>query len=140
MSTVLWSNILINNKVLCDETDKYALYKHSKQLDKLCKQLSLPGFIDAQDFTDMQFCLEDKELPNGMESTNELMAAEGNWISLEDGEKMISQLLHHIKTEKTKFGLLSNQHNDVVSELEETLVFIQNNNQENAKFNFAVVM
>ncbi len=57
MSTVLWANLLLEGKVSSDENDNYALYKHSKKLDKLTRELGVSGFSSVQDFTDIQFNL-----------------------------------------------------------------------------------
>ena len=52
MSTVLWANLLEKGKVVSDESDKYALYKHSKKLEKLTKELKTVSFASVQDTTD----------------------------------------------------------------------------------------
>jgi hypothetical protein len=140
VSTVLWGNLLVDGEVICDQEDKHALYKYSKNLDKLRKNLSLTSFIKARDFTDMRFNVSGDELPDGMESADQLMAMSGNWISIGDAEKMLSGLLEHILEKKIKFGLLGNDHDQVVSELKQIVDFIKSNKHDNAMFNFSVVM
>ena len=140
MSTVLWGNLLVDGKVVCDEEDKYALYKHSEKLDKLTQKLDVSSFSSAQDTTDMQFNLGDDELPEGMESTDEIMAVKGTWISSGDAKAMLEALINHISTDNVRFGVLSNNSSDVLSELKQVLGFLNKNDAENAKFNFSVVM
>lgn len=140
MSTVLWSNLLIEGKVESNETDLYALYKHADKLEQLSQKLSLPSFQSACDTTDLQFNMTDDELPDGMESTSEVMALEGQWLDWPDGIRMLEGLLANIRKEKVRFGLLSNQHDDVVEELELALGFARKGEGRAQKFNFCVVM
>ena len=140
MSTVLWGNLLVNGKVICDEEDKYVLYKHSEKLNKLSLKLDVGSFSGVQDTTDMQFNLGDDELPEGMESTDEMMAVKGTWISSGDAKAMLEALINHISSDNVRFGFLSNDVADVLSELKQVLGFLNENDAENAKFNFSVVM
>ncbi len=140
MSIVLWANMLIDGKVESDESDKYALYKHSKKLDKLSKSLGLMSFSSIQDLTDMQFNLGEEELPDGMQSTNELMAAKGVWVSAEQGVEMLEKLIAAISEKKLKFGILTDASQEIINELEESLTMAHKALEQNAKFNFSVVM
>lgn len=139
MSTVLWSNVLVDGKVKSWSEDKFALYKHSKKLDKLTKSLGVARFVDVQDFTDVKFNMSNEELPEGMQSTNELMAVNGVWISGERAVEMLEALISHIIKEKTGFGLLSNDHMEVLNELQESLEVAREAKEQNGKFNFSVV-
>lgn len=140
MSTVLWSNLLINGKVESDESDHLALYKHDDKLEQLTRSLGLPSFEAACDSTDLQLNMSEDELPEGITSTNEIMATKGQWLSLEDGIRMLEGLLANIRREKVRFGLLSNQHDAVVEELKEVLRFAKSGEGRAQKFNFCVVM
>lgn len=141
MSTVLWSNLLINGKVESDELDCHALYKHTEKLDQLTRELGLPSFQSACDTTDLQYNMsDDEELPEGMTSTDELMALKGQWLDFAYGIRMLEGLLANIRKEKVRFGLLSNQHDDVVEELELALAFARKGEGRAQKFNFSVVM
>jgi len=140
MSTVLWANYLSNGVVTSDESDKYALYKHLNKLDDLCKSNGLQKLSGFCDHTDLMFNMDEIELPEGMESTNELMAQQGVWIDGVEALNLLQQLLAAIRANKTKFGLLRNEHDDVAAELEESIVFAKAAADKNAKFNFAVVM
>jgi len=139
MSTVLWANALIDGKVKSDESDKYALYKHSKKLDKLTKQVGVISFSSVQDFTDVQFNLNEEDLPDGMNTTDELMALNGVWISGEQSVVMLEGLISEISTRKIKFGLLKDGSQEILRELEESLVTAQEAKNKNGKFNFSVV-
>lgn len=141
MSTVLWSNLLVDGKVESDNSDLYALYKHADKLEQLTQKLGLPSFQSACDTTDLQFNMnDDEELPEGMTSTSEVMAQKGQWLTLADGTRMLEGLLANIRKEKVRFGLLSNQHDDVVEELELALAFARKGEGRAQKFNFCVVM
>ena len=140
MSTVLWANYLKEGRVKSDESDKYALYKHSRKLDRLTQQLGVTSFIVAQDTTDAKFNITDEELPDGMESTDELMARDGTWIEAETAITMLEALVNEIQSKDIRFGLISNAQKAVIAELEESLVFAKEAASHAAKFNFAVVM
>ena len=140
MSTVLWANLLAEGKVVSDQTDKYALYKHSKRLDKLTRKLGLCSFLSAQDFTDYQFNLSDDALPDGIESTDELMAQNGTWLAAQDAVEMLTNLIRHIDEDKVKFGFFSDDRDEVLRELEQSLVIADKANQVNGMFNFSVIM
>ncbi len=141
MSTVLWANLLVGSEVKSDEADRYALYKHGEKLDTLTRQLGLPLFNTFCDTTDLRYNMEEgMELPDGMSSTNELMVRDGAWLDVREAEATLDRLLGHIRDHKVRFGLLANQHVDVVSELEGVLAFLRSEGVEATKFNFAVVM
>jgi len=140
MSTVLWANYLLDGVVTSDESDKHALYKHSDKLDSLAAATKLQAFSSLCDSTDMQFNLRDDELPDGVKSTNELMAQNGVWAASQDAVRLLEALLTEIQAKKTRFGLLRNDHDNVVLELQESLAFARKAAAMNAKFNFAIVM
>ena len=140
MSTVLWANYLLDGRVTSDESDKYALYRHSRKLDRITQQLGVLSFIECQDTTDAEFNVTDKELPPGMESTDELMAAEGQWFDAGEAAAMLQALIDEIQAKKTRFGLLGNDRDEVLQELSESLEFARMAAAKNARFNFSVVM
>ena len=121
MSTVLWANVLEDLNVVSDECDKYALYKHSKKLDKLTKKLKTVGFASVQDTTDVQFNLSDQELPEGITSTDEVMSKEGVWVSGSEAVEMIEALIRHITDKNLRFGVFSDDSKEIIRELKESL-------------------
>ncbi len=139
MSTVLWANLLHAGQVSSDEADKYALYRHSKKLDKLSRKLGVASFLSSQDFTDMLFNLSDDELPSGMTSTDELMAQNGSWMAAQDAIQMLTQLARHIEQEQVRFGVFSDDRAEVLRELEESLEVARKADLVNGQFNFSVV-
>ncbi len=139
MSTVLWANLLVNGTVQSDSTDRYALFDHSDKLDDLCRSLKLSSFADICDTTDVRFNMEEFDLPDGMESTNEYMALHGVWMDLPDAIRMMETLLQHIQDKSVRFGLLKNQHSAVVSELADVLAFAKAHRGDAARFNFSIV-
>jgi hypothetical protein len=139
MSTVLWANQLLDGVVTSDESDKYALYKHSKKLTQLSQTAAIPAFSELLDFTDMQFNLGDDELPEGMQSTNELVAENGVWKDGAQAVEMLEALLKVITTEKPRFGLVSNDYDAVVTELQESIAWARKAAEMGARFNFSVV-
>lgn len=140
MSTVLWANYLQDGRVTSDEADKYALYKFSSKLEKLTRQLGVSSFADAQDTTDAQLNVTDEALPDGMESSDQVMAAQGVWIAADDAVTMLDALIREIEDKNVKFGMLGNAKDDVLQELRDSLAFAQQAAERNARFNFSVVM
>jgi len=139
MSTVLWANLLVDGRVQSDEEDRRSLFDFTDKLDDLCKSLGVPSFAELCDSTDERFNLDEFELPDGMESTNEYMAIHGTWIDLPDAIRMLETLLRHVQEKSVRFGLLKNQHADVVSDLTEVLAFAKAHTGGAAKFNFSIV-
>lgn len=140
MSTVLWANELGGGVVTSDAADKYALYKHAGKLDGIAQRACRRSFQAMCDTTDLKFNQGSDELPAGMTSTDELMARDGKWVDAADAVDLLAALLKDIEAKKTRFGLLRNDHADVVDELKESLAFAQGAKSKAAKFNFSVVM
>lgn len=141
MSTVLWTNALAAGQVTSDDSDKYAIYKHLDKLDKLCKELGLAPLSELCDSTDLRFNLDDDlELPDGISSTNELMAQNGVWIEASEAVTLLGRLVASLKAKPVKFGLVRNDYDAVLTELEESLRFAEGAAAQGAKFNFAIVM
>ncbi len=140
MSTVLWANVLVDGSVTSDQSDKYALCKHTDKLDALCRDSGITPLSEICDSTDMRYNVEDIELPEGMESTDELMARDGVWIEAQSAVTLLEELLGAVKSKKPRFGLLKDDFDDVVSELEESVAFAKDAAAKGARFNFAIVM
>lgn len=141
MSTVLWANHLLKNgEVASDESDKWALYKHAEKLDKFASAAKVEPFSSLLDHTDIQFNMGDDGLPDGMKSTNELMAREGVWKSANDALAILNGLLAVISSEKPRFGVIKNDYDMVVTELSESIEYAKKASEVGAKFNFSVVM
>lgn len=140
MSTVLWANLLVNGQVTSDESDKFALYKHADKLDAISRKLGVGAFLDICDTTDLRFNADEFELPDGVESTAEVMATQGAWLEVAQAIRLLDGLLTHLRENKVRFGLLSNDYEHVLSELAEALVYAQTAQPSAAKFNFSVVM
>lgn len=140
MSTVLWANTLVDGVVTSDESDKLALYKHTKKLDEICRSATGHSFQELCDTTDLEFNLNDDELPEGMASTNEVMAKHGKWLDATEAVMLLRAAIAQIETGKIRFGLLANDHDQVVTELTEALAHAQTAVDKNGKFNFSVVM
>jgi hypothetical protein len=141
MSTVLWANILRNDgNVQSEQADYAALHRHAKKLGQLSSAPGKKSFEDICDLTDARFNLEDIPLPDGMSSTEEWMARDGVWIAPAEAMVMLSGLIDRIRQEKTRFGLLSNQQQEVLEELESALAFVRQHADSARGFNFSVVM
>ncbi|APV48870.1 hypothetical protein BWI17_03750 [Betaproteobacteria bacterium GR16-43] len=123
-----------------DESDKPALHKHAEKLDKLAGSAKIGSFTNLLDFTDVKFNTTDADLPEGMESTDELMARDGVWVASADALGVLNGLLKVIIADKPRFGLVKNDYEDVVSELCESIEFAKKAEAAGAKFNFSVVM
>ena len=140
VSTVLWANHLLGGNVESDESDMWALYKHVEKLDKLAGAAKVGSFSSLLDHTDLQFNMGDDELPEGMESTEELMARDGVWKPAGEALAILEGLLNTITTEKPRFGLMKNDYDAVVAELTESIEYARKADAAGARFNFSVVM
>lgn len=139
MSTVLWANQLSDGAVTSDQEDRYALYRHLDKLDKVCRSLGMTPLSAICDSTDMQFNLGDAELPEGMTSTNDLMARDGVWVPAVEAVALLEGLLAAVREKQIRFGILRDDHDEVVRELSESLAVARAAAAQGAKFNFAVV-
>lgn len=139
MSTVLWANVLANGEVRSDQQDRHALHRHADKLDAIARKLGLPSFLAACDSTDLRYNMEDLDLPAGMASTNDVMAATGAWLARAEAVAMLEGLLAHIRAERTRFGLIRDQHAAVVEEMTDVLAFLHAQ-PDAEKFNFAIVI
>ena len=140
MSTVYWSNALVGDTVSSDNEDLYALYKHTKKLDSLCSTLGLREISSFIDNTDLMVNLEQLDMPDGMESTDELMAAQGNWTDAALAADVLEKLCEHVKENEIRFGLVSNARSDIIEELELCAKFARAAAENGGRFNLAVVM
>lgn len=141
MSIVLWANYLVDDVVSSDQSDKYALHEHIDQLDEICRDAGLVPLSAWCDSTDLAFNLGDEEdLPDGIESTDELMAADGVWTDAGVAVDALEQLLAVIQEKRIVFGADGDAYDDVVQELEESIAYAQEAAAVNGKFNFSVVM
>jgi hypothetical protein len=141
MSTVLWANHLLKNgEVASDESDKWALYKHAKKIDEFASSAKVEPFSSLLDHTDIQFNIGDDELPDGMKSTNELMARDGVWKSAQNALAILNGILAVISSEKPRFGVIRNDYEVVIAELSESIEYAKKASEVSAKFNFSVVM
>jgi hypothetical protein len=139
LSAVLWANRLVAGQVTSDESDKYALHKYAEKLDTISRKQGLGSFLEACDTTDLRFNAGEFELPEGVESTNEVMATQGAWLEIAQAIQLLDGLLAHLRQNKVRFGLLSNDYELVLSELSEALAYAQTAERPDAKFNFSVV-
>lgn len=130
----------MNGKVKSDQADHVALYKQADKLDAIAKSLKLPSFLKVCDTTDLRFNTEDLQLPQGMVSTDELMAAQGSWMPVADAIELLQALRDHIVNQNVRFGMLSNQQPQVLAELDEVLAFARGEAAGAQRFNFSVVM
>jgi hypothetical protein len=139
LSTVLWANLLLAGEVKSAESDLSALYKHGERLDQLAKKLDQPSFLGICDTTDMRFNADEFTLPEGVDSTDVVMAKEGVWIELNTARRMLEALVGEIRGANIRFGLFQNQQAQVLEELSEVLSFIQEAPPAAEKFNFSIV-
>jgi len=138
LGTVLWANVLAAGEVRSEQQDRSALYRHGRKLDAIARSLGLPSLLAMCDETDVRYNMEGLDLPEGMNSTNDVMAASGAWLPREEALRLLQGLLAHIRSTRTRFGLLRNQHDDVVAELSGVLDFLEAQSGAD-RFNFCVV-
>lgn len=139
MNSDLWSNYLVDKIVTSDGSDKFVRYEYSKKLGQNSRRSGVAPFLEGQDTTDAEFNVSDMELPEGMESTDELMAANRRWIEAQNAVEMIEALLDTIENENIRFSVLTNSSDMVVEDLKESLIFAKEAASKSGKFNFAVI-
>jgi hypothetical protein len=139
LSTVLWANLLVAGEVQSAESDLSALYKYGEKLDQISKKVDQPSFLGVCDTTDMRFNADELDLPEGVDSTDVVMAKEGVWIGLNAARTMLEALASEIQASNIRFGLLQNQQAQVLEELSEVLSFIRKAPPGAEKFNFSIV-
>ena len=140
MSTVLWANYLVDGQVVSEEADYPALYHHVDKLDEICHKLEIIPISDMVDSTDREFNALDMELPEGMESTTDIMAAEGRWIAADEAVEAMDELKAYLIEHYPHIGLLHNATPDIITELEESIDWAITAESLSAKFNFSIVM
>jgi hypothetical protein len=84
-------------------------------------------------------CPTGATLPDGIESTDELMAADGVWTDAGVAVDTLEQLLATIQEKHIVFGGKDDAHDAIVQELEESIAYAQEAAAVNGKFNFSVV-
>ena len=126
MSTVLWANLWVDGAVEGESEDRAALYAQAKALDALTRKLGLPSFLALCDTTDVRFNLDEFDLPEGMTSTDQVMARDGVWLP-------------HVVEREVRFGWLRNAHPEVVAELRGVIAFAKAAEGRAQKFNFSIV-
>jgi len=140
MSTVLWANYLDDGTVVSDESDKRALYQFADKLDRICDTLGRGRLSSLHDSTDLEVNLSQAELPEGMQSTNELMASQGNWKPAGEARALLETLLEAVRDGGHRFGMFNDAADDVARELEECIAHAREAEAKGAKFNLSVVM
>ena len=140
MSTALWANRLLDGVVTSDQSDKVAMHRHLKKLDKLCAISGIRSISSFCDSTDAQCNLEVVELPEDMNSTDELMASQGIWIDAEEASSILKSLINDIRENQIRFGMVRNDHHQILEELQESYEFAKASAASNGELNFSVVM
>lgn len=140
MSTVFWAYQLHQGEITCQEEDLFALYQHSRKLNDLCIKLGHVPLSEFIDHTDLKFNRSELALPDGCQSTKDLMRLSGVWIEAQSASASLYALRNFILENKTRFGLFSNQHLRVVEELDVLIPFVDGAVDRGAKFNLAVIM
>jgi predicted small metal-binding protein len=140
MGTVLWSNTLKEGEVVSDHVDLYAMFKYLDKLDGICKAIGVRTLSSICDNTDMLVNLEQLEMPDDYQDTNQMMAEQGVWVQASEAQEILEKLLVHIQSHDTRFGLLKNVHDDIVEELKICSQFAGNAANCESKFNFSIVM
>ena len=67
------------------------------------------------------------------------MAIDGVWLDVPQAIRLLDGLLAHLRQNKIRFGLLSNDHEQVLEELAEAFAYARSAKSADAKFNFCIV-
>lgn len=139
MSTALWLYFRDGDSAASDEEDLVFIYRHASKLDRICRKLSLTPLSNFHDLTDADFNMGAAPLPAGMSDTRELMMLKGSWHPVSDGEATFSALLEWLKANPTRFGLLRDDYQSILAELEHCLNCFESRGGREGDFNLCVV-
>ena len=70
----------------------------------------------------MSSMFQKKNYPRGATSTDDVMAVDGVWIAGSQAVEMLSGLIKHISDNKIKFGIFTNDVEEVVNEFSASLI------------------
>ena len=140
MGTVIWVNYLKAGQVTSDQSDKWAIYRFTDKLDRICSGIGIRNLSDFQDTTDAEANLaEDIGTQEGAIDTYALMAEKGKWFEPDEGLAVIDRLLTELRERPVRFGLLGDKYSMVVAELEECRQSVQKAEDDGALFHLSVV-
>ena len=94
---------------------------------------------EGHDLTDAEFNMGAASLPAGMSDTRELMMLKGSWHPVSDGEATFSTLLEWLKANPTRFGMLRDDYQSILAELEHCLNCFESRGGREGDFNLCVV-
>ncbi|MEM9300992.1 MAG: hypothetical protein AAGE01_02720 [Pseudomonadota bacterium] len=140
MSTVLWANRLVGTGVESQGADLLFLFRHKRRLDRIARELDHDAFSSLWDDTDLRVNLDQLALPEGMQSTDELMARDGRWVDASAAVALLAALTAHVRGARPKFGLIRNDCDGVLEDLEEALTYARAAAELDARFNLAIVL
>ncbi len=140
MSQVLWTNTLINQKLETDSSDLFMLNKFSKKLDEMTRKAGVLPFTSLLDSTDLMVNYGQLDLPENMQSTDQLMIEAGQWVTGEEAVEILERLITIIQKDNIKFGMINNNQQEVLEELSKGLIAARRAAKANGFFNFALVM
>ncbi|MEM9642103.1 MAG: hypothetical protein AAGA19_11445 [Pseudomonadota bacterium] len=139
MGSVLWANTLHEGVCTCDQNDLPSLLANQKKIDKIMMAVGAMSVSDMCDMTDLQVNADVIEMPDHMDSTDELMIEQGVWVDLKIARDSLVKLRDHLEEQKPRIGLIRDAREDILEELELTLRFIAKQDAVGTRFNFAYV-
>ncbi len=140
MGIVLWANRLDAGRVVSDQADKVALYRHARKIDRLTRSLRTITFLSTHDTTDAEFNASELVAVGSVASTDQIMAISGVWVPATDAVRMMEALIRHIEQAKVRFGIFRDDATEVIRELEESLLVARQAAACGGRFNFSVVV
>ncbi len=145
MGMVLWVNVKSDDKLHSNQDDLLYLYKFANSLDRFCKKNGLAPFSGLFDYTDMEINIGRKEMPENVDSTDQVMLKSGQWSDFKTTLQHLSTLSEKLTHNPQKFGLISDKYSDILDELNDTLKWLEQFKTDESKgtarfVNFAVIM
>lgn len=133
----IWVNRLADGVVTSDETDKSALVRHAGKLDRICRRLGVRPLSEFHDATEARAQLEEPDDPTL--TGWDLLARDGAWFDPSEGLAVLDALLAHLEDTPVRFGLLSDDHGEVLRDLRDARASVAGARDAGARFHLGLV-
>ena len=124
MGSTLSANILSRGMVRSDPRPKAALHRHRGKLDSIALGIGVALF---DELCDTEIRPSQRQEP----------AAAGVWLDAQEALRTLTSLLAEIESRRIRFGLLHDEHAEVVTELRDAIAFAKQA-EPGDRFNFTL--
>ncbi|MFT5130576.1 MAG: hypothetical protein ACI8W8_004207 [Rhodothermales bacterium] len=140
MSVAIWINRLQDGEITSDQEDRLFVLKHASKLDKVCQKLGVKPLSSFHDTTDAEMNVMGLEDQSDEVDFHQLISERGKWFNPQAGVDVLGELLADLEREPIRFGLLSNDYDDVMADLAACKSAIEFAQAAGARFHMSIVM